>query len=512
MLVYSSLKTVFASTLILFASLGFLHADEVNDSLAFDQKRRQVLADSPDERRTVVLGAAEDLARDGYYAEALDLIYGLEDSAATAALSEDFLSDTIPAIAPPTPAFQPLQINGYLQSSLSYDEWEGQDQPFGGHVRAKTEWMPQATFFDRVTSMFQGSERNAYFDFSAKGSAFARMLKVETEALIEKNLWQTSGDSLDRIFVQTMGEGNTRALGKPVSAVLPVRAEVERFHFDRLGYLSSQSLWAAPGLEAVSEDLRKSLSLSWEMKESYYPTSVPSGNFRHGPVAWGEWYAGRISVDAESRYQTYRYVRDTSLYRQWEMETRAGLFVRTWPWLKVGIRSMGGKESVDYRDSVDLTNLNRVQAAYRLQGSIWSLQPQLVWEWASSYSATFSLAYGQGNYPTLTTVDGQELEIPKYLDAPYEDWRPSLGFTILSKTIFLTLSLDYETNTVPANSIYSMGSSRGMGVNGNLFWKLRPWFEIDFTCMVERQLDAGSLPGRIQNMTSLVLGFTSRFP
>jgi hypothetical protein len=156
--------------------------------------------------------------------------------------------------------------------------------------------------------------------------------------------------------------------------------------------------------------------------------------------------------------------------------------------------------------------LNRVQAAYRLQGSTWSLQPQLVWEWSPAFTATFALAYGRGSYPVLTGVEGQQLEIPKYLDAPYEDWRPSLGLTILAKTIFVNLSLDYETNTVPSNPIYSMGSSRGAGLNGNVFWKLRPWFEIDFTCMAERSLAAGPLPGRIQDMTALSLGITSRFP
>jgi len=182
---------------------------------------------------------------------------------------------------------------------------------------------------------------------------------------------------------------------------------------------------------------------------------------------------------------------------------------------------VGQSEVGDYRDSVDLTslndsldltNLNRVQAGYRLQGSKWSVQPQLVWEWASAYSATLSVAYGRGSYPAVTQVEGGALKVARFLYAPYIDWQPSLGLTILSKTIFLNLTVDYETNTVPASTVYGTGSSRGIGLNGNAFWKLAPLLEIDFTCMAERLLSHGALPGRIQDMTSLSLGLTSRFP
>lgn len=514
-IVYSCLEKFLISLLILCAFAGSVKADELTDSLIFEHKRRQILENAPDERRTLVLGAAEDLARDGFFTEALELIYGMEDSTATAALEQDFLSDTAAALAPRGAAVRTFPLFATVQASSDYEDWEFQDQPWGARVKAKLEWIPPEGALNRVTSEIQASDHNAYLDLFQKASAFGRMLKLETEELVEKRFRQTYGDSLDRVYLDAWMEANTRPLGKPLSVSLPVRAVLEQYRYYRFGSLSSRRLWAQPRLEAVSDDLCKSLILSWEVQQTDYPTSPSTDNFSHGPVAWGEWYGDRVTVDAETRYQNYNYVRDTSLYSESELETRAAAFVRTWPWMKVGVRTLGQSEVGDYRDSVDLTNLNRVQAGYRLQGSKWSVQPELVFEWASAYSATLSVAYGRGSDPAVTEVDGGVLEVARFLYAPYIDWRPAVGLTILAKTIFVNLSVDYETNTVPASTpanIYGTGSSRGVGVNGNAFWKIAPLLEIDFTCMAERELSHGELPGRIQDMTSLSLGLTSRFP
>ncbi len=493
----------------------------MTDSLAFVKKRQQILTNTPDERKTLILSAAEELARDGYFVEALDLIYSLDDSAATASLTESFLYDSSWEAPASNELSSPKKslVNGYVQSSVDYNDWTAQDQPLGGRVRAKLEWLPTHPLFERVTSWFQGSDRNAYFDFATKGTAWNRLLKVETEGLAEKKLWQPFGDSLDRVFMLAKIEANTRPLGKPVSLVFPVRAELEQFRFDRFGSLSTRSLWTAPGIEAVSENLRKSLSLSWEIKELSYPDAVSASNIRQGPVAWCEWYGDRFSIEAETRFQTYVYERDTSLYKQRDLETRTGIFVKTWPGLKAGIRMLGESEFGEYKDSVGmlidsagLVTLNQILTRYTLKGSTWSVQPQMVWEWASSYTLTLGLAYGQGNFPAITKVDGQFFEIPKYLETPYEDWRPSLGLIIMAKNIFLNLTADYETNTVPTNALYSLGSSQGVGLDATLFWKLRSWLELELTGIFTRHLAGSDLPGRIQDMASFSLGFTSRFP
>lgn len=173
---------------------------------------------------------------------------------------------------------------------------------------------------------------------------------------------------------------------------------------------------------------------------------------------------------------------------------------------------VGESENGEYQDSVGLKNFNPVQASYALKGSTWSVQPQIVWDWASAYTLTLGVAYGQGIYPVITFLDGQELEFPKYLETPYEDWQPSLGLTILAKSIFLNLTLDYTINSIPTASMYSMGSSQGMGMDATLFWKLSSWLEIDLNSKLTRRIAASALPGRIENTTSLSLGITSRLP
>lgn len=496
---------------VLLCLAGAALADEQADSLAFTAKRKQILENAPDERRTLILGAAEELAREGYYADALDLIFSLEADSGTD--WEEILSDaTDPGKAPLSPSLSPPRFYGYVQSTFDYDDWEGQDSPYGGRLRAKLEWDPEGRVFDRVAGVFQGSDRNAYFDFSAKGTAFDRMLKLESEVLAEKRLRQTYGDSLDRAFLRTRMEANTRPLGGPLALVAPVYAEAQKYRFDRLGSNSYLAYGTMPGLEAVSEDLRKSLILSWEVRRTDYPKDRGAGNFRNGPVALAEWYGNRITIDGDARFQTSDYFRDSSRYRLREWETRGGIFFRTWPWLRAGVRTSGATEIGDYRDSLDLTNFSRLEAAYQLKGSVWSVQPQLIAEWARTYALSVYLTFTRGSYPILFHLEGNALQLPKYLEESFDDWKPGASVTILSKAIFLTLSAHYQENWVAYSPEYTLGSSRGMDANCHLYWKFLPWMELDFSGLASRRLDKGSAPGRIQNMTSVSLGLTSRFP
>jgi hypothetical protein len=489
-------------------------ASETADSLAFLAKRRQVLERDPDERRTLILEAAEDLARDGFHAEALDLIFSLENPAsARADWDTDFTADTAQQLPAVSGGYAlPASLSGYAQTAFDYDEWEGLDTVLSGRIRAKLDWDPKGRWMDRISAVFQGSERNAYFEASAKGTARRRMLKFEGMAQSEKMLWQPYGDSLDRVYLLAKVEGNTRALGRPVSIVSPVFGELQTYRQGRFGSQSYRTLGATPGLEAISDDLRKSLLLSWELRHTDFPSAHGDGNFRNGPVASAEWYGNRVTVDGETRFQTTVFFRDTSRYRVRELETRGGLFVRTWSWLRAGIRTTGNSEVGDYRDSVYIPIFTRILAAYQMTGSTWMVQPQLLADWGPAVSFTLSLAYTQARFPILNSVDGFALQTPKYLEESNDDWKPSIGATILTKAIFFNLSADYEENWVASSPEYSVGSSKGIGLNCDLSWKIRSWFEVDFSGSLARAREVGPLQGRLQNMRSFSLGLASRFP
>jgi hypothetical protein len=535
--IHRLLVTLFLALLLAPVSPIFsARAAEPADSLAYEAKRRQILENAPDERSTLTLAAAQELARDGYYAEALELIYSMQgkpedgewerdfDSVLAAGAGSDSGGGERPG-APP--AGKASAITGYVQTSVDYEEWEHLDTLVGGRVRAKLEWDPPGRV-DRLTALFQASDRNAYFDFSGKGSLYGGSFKLDGDALVEKKIWRSNqnvyedsvlvqhsyGDSLDRLFLQARAEGNTRRFGKPLSVVVPAYAEAELYRHDRPGSYSYRAFGAAPGLEAVSENLLKSLILSWDLRRTDYPQSPSSSNFRHGPVASGEWYGRRVTIDAETRFINYGYDRDTSLTRINRLETRAGIFVRTWRWLRAGIRTVGESETDEYLDTVDVINLDRLPARYALEGASWSLQPQLVAEWAAAYSASLGLAFTRGTYPIMDAIDGQTLLFPLYQNYSADDWKAEAGFSILSKAIFFTLSLDYEENWVANPQIYRQGSSKGFGLNGNLFWKLHRWFELDLSCNAAHRtwLAEGYSSGAISNVVNLSLGLTSRFP
>jgi hypothetical protein len=315
------------------------------------------------------------------------------------------------------------------------------------------------------------------------------------------------------VFLQARIEPTTRPLGLPVAVEAPAVVETELYRHGGFGAQSYRAAGIAPGLQAMSENTGKSILLSWEIRGTQYPDAPAGSNFRDGPVASGWWYGERVALDAETRFSTTRYNRDTSLLRHRRLETVAGGSLRIWRGLKLGLRTSGESDVEDYSDVVD-TLFGPVRAEYRLQGSAWSVQPRLTAEWKAAYSATLDFGFTRGRYPVVDSTGNTTLPYPRYLGIDNDDWKAGAGFTMLTKAIFLTLSLDYEVNWVPNPAVYSVGSSKGVGANASLFWKLRPWFEVDATLSATRRLElqAGYSAGNISGNTLLSLGVTSRFP
>lgn len=503
------------------------------DSLAYEAKKRRILEGAPDVRLAAVLEAAEELARESYWAEALELIYDLEDTAwsekAELLLADDTEAgaDTLPAAPPPKPApygWAALrELRSYVRSGFEYDDWE--DNPFGGEVRAKLEWLPEEGFLERVIPTFAGSDRRAFAGLAARGSAFGRMLKVEAEGLAEKKLWQAYGDSLDRISLQGMAQLGTRPLGKPVSFILPMHGEFERYREDRLGLLSRQSFGASPTLEAVSRDWRKSLLLSWDLRRYDFPTSAASGFLRNGPSALANWYSDAFTLEGEVQYLDDRYNRDTSMYRSRAWEWRAAAFARPFPpvrGLKAGVRVAHSGELSDYHDTLRTMALvladtvlvyaiDTLVARYDLTGSVSTVQPAVTLEWASKYSASLSLAYTRGWYPMIAAHDGKPLSWPQFIDESYSGWKPEATFSILSKRLFLNVTLGYEWHTPSPSEFYFQGPSHGVGLGGHCSWKITPYLEVDFSGLWRRRLDGRSTEGQVQDLASLSGGLISRF-
>jgi hypothetical protein len=497
------------------------------DSLAYEAKKRQILEGAPDVRLSAVLEAAEELAREGFWAEAVELIYDLEDTA-WAEKAEDFLAeDTAPAL-PAAPAPKPApwgwaalrELRSYVRSGFEYDDWD--ENPFGGEIRAKLEWLPADGFLERVTPTFAGSDRRAYAGLAARGSAFGRMLKLDAEGLAEKKLWQAYGDSLDRISLQGLAELGTRPLGKPVSFVLPLRGEIERYREDRLGLLSRQSFGAAPAVEAVSRDWRRSLLVSWDLRRYDFPTSASSGFLRNGPSALANWYGDRFTLEGEAQYLDDRYRRSTSMFRSRAWEARAAAFVRPWSRLKAGLRLFHNGELSSYRDTLrTLTPVlvdtvlgyatDTLQARFDLSGRVSTVQPVITVEWAAAYSASLSLAYTRGWYPIIGSYGGKPLSWPQFIDESYSAWKPEATFSVLSKRLFLNLTLGYEMHAPSPSEFYFQGPSRGAGAGGHCSWKLSPFLEVDFSGLWRKRLDGRSTPGQVQDMVSLSGGLISRF-
>lgn len=504
-----------------------------SDSLAFEMKKRKILESAPDVRMAAVVEAADELARDGFYAEALELIYDLEDTS-WAAKSEAFLEEELsgeamlpadtatvsaaPGAAPKTTPAALRELRSYVRSSLEYDDWD--DMPIGGEVRAKLEWLPEDSFVERVTPTFAGSDRRAFVGMAARGSAFDRILKVEAEGLAERKMWQPYGDSLDRISAQAVVEAGTRPLGKSLSVSLPVRGEVEQYRHDRLGLLSRRTLGAAPTLEALSSDWRKSVMVAWEVRGYRFPTSRSSDFLRQGPFLLANWYGDRFTAELEGQLTDDRFRRDTSMFASRAWEARAAAFVRPFRRLKAGVRLQHNGERSRYADTLRTLapvladtvlgyRVDTLTGRYSLKGWVSSVQPVLTLEWASIYSASLSLAYVRGWFPIIGTYRGRELFPALYIDESYAAWKPEAGFSILSKRLFLNASAGYELHKPSPSPQYYTGYHEVLGLGGNLAWKMNPFVEADFSGLFRIQTRGSS--SAAMDLMSFSAGLVSRF-
>lgn len=493
-------------------------ADEKSDSLAYEAKRTQVLEHGPDERQGAILGAAQDLARDGFYAEALDVIFSMQDTSEAdweSAFDEAMDSAALSGMGRATVGPGAGKIYGYVETGAGIERWEDLDTTIvGGHVRAKLEWDPPGSGFDRLSAETQFSDRNSYFDFVTKGAVLRRMIKFETQALAEKKLWQSYGDSLDRLYLLGRMDLTTRPLGKPLAFEAPGYVAAELFRHEKFGSQSYRSAGITPGLQAMSENTAKFILLSWELRGTQYPSADASSNFSDGPVASGWWYGERLSLDAETRFTTTRYNRDSSLFRTRRLETLAGGSLRTLRWLKLGLRTSGLSDLEDWEESV-ARSVDTVSVDFRLTGSSWMLRPEVTAEWAGAYSTSLACAFTRGRYPVLEESEGIAFPYPHFITPSSDDWKYQAVFTMLTKAIFMTLSVDYEVNWVPYSPlIYSVGTSKGAGLDCNLHWNLWRWLELDFNSTATRRLELaeGFTSGYISSNTLVSLGLTARLP
>ena len=237
-----------------------------------------------------------------------------------------------------------------------------------------------------------------------------------------------------------------------------------------------------------------------------------ASNLRNGPAAIGEWYGQRIVIDAETRYINSAYDRDTSLTRITPAGNPRWPFVRIRPWLKIGVRTVGESESEAYVDRWTVPPWIGSRPGFRWKDRCGCVQPQLSRTGLHVF-VPLSLAFTRGAYPILEWLDGRKLLFPLYQNYSADDWKAEAGFSILSKAIFFTVSLDYEENWVAIPKSTGKVQQR-RGPTATCSGKCGPGSRSTSSCRATRRtwLAPGYASGNIVNMMNLSLGLTSRFP
>ena len=226
----------------------------------------------------------------------------------------------MPAWRPPNPAPPPPQAcrNSRATSGLPSSTTTGTDRRSARGAGQAGVAGPEGPFLSASPPPSPGSDRRAFFGLAGRGSAFGRILKVSAEALAEKKMWQTYGDSLDCFSALAVVEAGPVPWERPCRSAcrarrgggIPLRSP---------GPALATQPGGRPRLGSRLRRLRKSVMAAWEARIFSFPSSR-LGFLRQGPYLLANWYGDHFTAELEAQVMDDRYRRDTAMFasRAWE--------------------------------------------------------------------------------------------------------------------------------------------------------------------------------------------------
>ena len=421
-----------------------LNSDSLNVQLYEKSVSQHSGADSGE--IAVTLDAARALAAQGLYSEALDLLIPLVDSTAagegdTAGSGEEPAAR--PAAAAPSVAFSVaagMDYYGYEDSdSLLYYQYgdtasneTGALDPLDIYAEAAMDYRPTKSFLRKISPYLKIAKLSRRERISLDMGPPDRHVNLYLKEQYTQYLGRVSGDSSDPL---ELNGGLNLTHPFPFSAVevspaLNLTADLEKYRFERSGYVSNAVASASPGLGISTASFSGDAAADMEWKR--HPAGYDSLNtVTLRPRISLDWVRGNFHLNLSGEEETVRWIGKVSGDDGYGM-VQVNLDYAFSPRLSLLLSASLTNERSGSADTfytrndslffnpplslvdtlMNVINFDTAVEKYSLQGTRKSITPELQWHITGNMSLGISYEIERGTYADVKRLHGSTLQYP----------------------------------------------------------------------------------------------------
>jgi hypothetical protein len=498
------IKILLFVTLILWAKVSAFNADSLAYVFIRDSVDTSLMLQ---EGMTELLDATDNLFKEGYYAEAFDLLQ--EDLSTRNAIIDTTvkfakgLTDLeYSETSPVKPVAVPLVLSQneskkkghiswriysgascdlvsdadsqsvfdstvYNQDSITanYSVWDAtNDNAYHGFVSARLLWTNPLSFVSSIEPTVYFSDTRLRGGISAYGTGSRQFFKYRFLVEGEKKLNEEYKDSSDGIKGEARFEVSTRPLRFPLFASCEVAPRAEKFHFERSYYTSSVGYSIKPYVGYQSPDGSFFGELAWNsMIDNHYRAFSVDDVRRNGPSFEINWYTTHLSMNTQGEYthEYYPYQDNPAITKTFNAD--ANMIFRVLPILELGCDGRFSHVQTTYQEQDVLYNdfSRDSMMSYTLGPDIsYMLKPKIAICPFAGITSEISLTYERNNYAHIDSLNGKVLSEPLKQWESYDVYEPEVRLHVVHQTVTIDGGCRYRfENVLASQTDYSVSDT-----------------------------------------------------
>ncbi|MBD3322572.1 MAG: hypothetical protein GF350_15835 [Chitinivibrionales bacterium] len=509
-------------SLIMYCS--FLSAEpcaQPADSLEYYQKRNELQTLKNEQIRTAIR-AADELAEQEFYTEALDLL----NEISPAILREDS-PDTPPEKKEPAAEVIWRILSGadyyYLEDISKSDTSDQeardsiqvlQEEPFALYGKASLEFLPRSVYIHSLKPSVYIANNRTSVGAGAEFRFFEKWVHAEIYGKAEKQLMRNDefhGDSKDtsdlleyetRLEIQNLHRDGLIGFSAPFSINNRI------YRNNRPGRVSLRDYSGNPFVEYTSGDFKKTFNTGvfWQYKDYYdRDTAIPDSNsvdsldvYRIGPTITANMLFNRITAGFLAGFLHERFTQSNTIDMRNEYELTARIRAKINELFLVALAAdyLYNHEEYDQAFAFSITDtvydtippgiiIPSYQSGellfptdYSLFGSFTKFVPGIEITPSPFLLLSLDMPVSYRNYNAVDPVGDSRFAVTQYIEENSIAFEPQIGLRIAPEHFDFRIYCAYLHENIYEKAYYYESSNRGIRTGGALYWLLFDLFAL----------------------------------
>ncbi|MBD3345393.1 MAG: hypothetical protein GF401_10060 [Chitinivibrionales bacterium] len=493
--------------------LSLSAAAQPADSLNYYHTRNKMMQ-SQDEDILKAVKAADALAGQGFYTEALDLL--------------NEIAPVIQTPVPPgsAPKHRPPEMKNTwrIMSGMDYyylkdigkadtSDQEARDsiqqlkeEPFAVFAKASLEYTPSSAFIRSLTpSVYIGNNRTS-IDLESRFHFFKKWLNTDIYAKAEKQLMRSDEFRGDTPDTSDLLEGEIRLelqsfhLDNPAGFSLPLAVTNRTYRYNRSGRSSYLEYSTTPLGEFTTRDFKKTYTAGFLVQyKDYYDRNAGIGDssgidsldiYRFGPTLTADLLLNRITCNFMAGYlfEHYPNSRRIDTRSDYEFEGRIERKINELIRVPVILDYLYSHEEYNqnFLFSVDSIIYNpfprfpldtvakdtTIPAAYSLYGSSLKAGPGIELSPSPFLQISLEIPVIYRRYNAIDPVADERFSVIQYIDETSVVFEPEIGFRLAPQIFDFRFYFAWLRENMEEKSYYYESSNTGVRLRSDLYWSL----------------------------------------